>query len=49
MLGCLLIGLIIWIIYGIIKQDWPIIITNSFSLLVNCIIMVLNFKYKRVG
>ena len=42
MLICLLIGLALWVVYGIKKQDWPITVTNSFSLLVNCCIIGLN-------
>jgi MtN3 and saliva related transmembrane protein len=45
MLACLLIGLILWVVYGILKNDWPIIVTNAFSLLVNCCIMILNYYY----
>jgi Uncharacterized conserved protein len=43
----LLVGLALWIVYGIAKQDWPIICTNSFSLLVNTAIIILNTKYKQ--
>ncbi|HEY1008463.1 MAG TPA: SemiSWEET transporter [Daejeonella sp.] len=49
MLVCLLIGLCLWIIYGIMKEDWPIILTNAFSLLVNCCIIILNSVYKKSG
>ncbi len=41
MLVTLLSGLCCWIWYGILKQDWPIIITNGFSLLLNIVILVL--------
>lgn len=47
MLTALLIGLSLWVVYGIRKQDWPIIATNSFSLLVNCCLLVLNFYYRK--
>lgn len=47
MLTALLIGLSLWVVYGIQKQDWPIIVTNSFSLLVNCCLIVLNFYYRK--
>ncbi len=47
MLMCLLVGLILWIIYGCMKNDWPIIVTNAFSLLVNCCILVLNRWYSK--
>jgi MtN3 and saliva related transmembrane protein len=46
MLAVLLAGLCGWIVYGILKKDHPIIVTNSFSLLTNIIIVVLTAKYK---
>ena len=42
----LLVGLVLWIIYGIMQEDWPIICTNSFSLVVNTAIITLNIIYK---
>ncbi|MDB5196802.1 MAG: hypothetical protein JWP88_1173 [Flaviaesturariibacter sp.] len=47
MLIVLLIGVSLWIIYGIKKNDLPIIVTNCFSLLVNIIMIVLRIKYKK--
>ena len=46
MLAVLLAGLCVWIVYGVLKKDFPIIVTNSFSLLTNIIIVVLTAKYK---
>jgi MtN3 and saliva related transmembrane protein len=40
-------GLGLWVFYGILREDWPIIITNSFSFLLNGIIIVLRIRYKR--
>lgn len=39
-------GLGCWIWYGLLKEDYPIIITNSFSLIVNSILIVLSRIYK---
>ncbi len=47
MLIVLLIGLICWVWYGFLKQDQIIIISNSFSLLVNVITILLTLKYKK--
>jgi MtN3 and saliva related transmembrane protein len=47
MLLVLMTGLILWIWYGIRKTDWPIIITNAFSLLVNIAILILMQVYKK--
>lgn len=43
----LTIGVALWIVYGVMKSDLPIIITNAFSLLLNVCILVLRFKYGR--
>lgn len=45
-LGILLLGLAFWIWYGILREDLPIIITNSFSLLVNFLVIVFTIRYK---
>lgn len=47
MLLILLVGLALWIVYGILKTDWPIILTNSFSFLVNFVMVVLRLRYTR--
>lgn len=49
MLVTLLSGLCLWIWYGIMKQDWPIILTNGFSLLINLLIIIMRWKYKQAG
>ena len=40
-------GLALWIWYGILRDDVPILVTNGFSLVINGIIIVLGVKYKR--
>jgi len=47
MLVILMCGLVAWIYYGILRKDFPIIATNSFSLLLNIILVVLKAKYKK--
>lgn len=49
MLFVLLTGVAGWVVYGILRDDLPIIITNSFSLLLNLVLIVLRFKYSRKG
>ena len=46
MLIVLLCGVCLWVVYGIMKMDWPIIITNALSLLQNVTMMVLTYIYK---
>ena len=51
MLIILIGGVILWIIYGSLKRDIPIICTNGFSMLVNLTMLFLRWKYgnKRSG
>lgn len=42
----LFIGLGLWIWYGVLRDDVPIIATNGFSLIINGIIIVLGIRYK---
>ena len=46
MLFILVFGLGGWIWYGMLKKDYPILITNGFSLLVNLLIIGFSIKYK---
>jgi MtN3 and saliva related transmembrane protein len=42
----LFFGVGLWIWYGFLRSDVPIIATNSFSLLVNVWMIILGIKYK---
>jgi MtN3 and saliva related transmembrane protein len=41
----LLCGQILWIVYGVMKKDIPIIATNVFSVLVNITVLILRIIY----
>jgi MtN3 and saliva related transmembrane protein len=45
MLFILLAGVCLWIVYGCMKKDLPIILTNSFSVVINCCILGFRIKY----
>ena len=45
MLIILLCGQLLWIVYGVMKKDIPIIATNAFSVLVNTTVLVLRIMY----
>jgi len=47
MLGILLTGLAAWMWYGILKKDYPIIITNAFSFLLNLVIIFFSVYYRK--
>ena len=46
MLLILILGLALWTIYGVMKKDWPIIVTNSFSILLNLVLVFFRYKYR---
>lgn len=39
-------GILLWLIYGILKSDIPIIVANIVTLLVASMILILKLKYK---
>jgi MtN3 and saliva related transmembrane protein len=45
----LFVGLALWVWYGIIKKDVPIIATNSFSIVVNSLMIIYGMKYKKAS
>jgi MtN3 and saliva related transmembrane protein len=46
MLSILMVGLIGWIVYGSLRSDYPIILTNCGSLILNILIVIFTIKYK---
>ncbi|MEM1327588.1 MAG: SemiSWEET transporter [Bacteroidota bacterium] len=42
----LIIGVVLWTIYGVIKKDIPIIATNGVAALLNAGLLILYFKYR---
>jgi len=47
MLMVLFVGLGLWTYYGILKKDMIIILSNSFSFLINILLAIFAMKYKR--
>jgi MtN3 and saliva related transmembrane protein len=47
MIFILLAGLGGWVWYGLLKKDYPIMFTNSFSFIVNALIAIFTIKYKK--
>ena len=47
MLAVLFVGGILWIVYGTLKADWIIIISNCVSTLINIVSSFYSVKYKR--
>ena len=48
-LVALLIGLSLWVWYGIMKKDLPIIATNAFSIVTNVLMIIYGIKYKNAS
>jgi MtN3 and saliva related transmembrane protein len=48
-LATLFSGLCLWVVYGFLRQDIPVIATNIFSMIVSVVTIVLGLKYKRSG
>ncbi len=47
MLLVLLSGLILWVVYGFMIEDYIIVVANSFSVLVNITVVILTLVYKK--
>ncbi|MCM4155528.1 SemiSWEET transporter [Gramella sp. AN32] len=43
----LMIGVALWVVYGVVKNDIPIIATNGVSLALNSVMFYLMMKYKK--
>ena len=46
MIAVLLTGVSLWVVYGIMKDELPIVLSNGFSVLVNTTLLIYYFKYK---
>lgn len=47
MFAILILGVGLWMVYGIIKNDLPIIITNGISFILNIIMLILFLMYQK--
>lgn len=47
MLLILICGIGLWVYYGILKKDWPIIATNAFSVALNLAMLFFGIHYKK--
>jgi len=46
MLGILIAGLALWVVYGFMHKDYIIIVSNGFSCIIAALIIILSYKYK---
>lgn len=47
MLLVLITGVSLWVWYGIVKDEWPIILSNAFSVMVNISLLICYMLYKK--
>ena len=43
----LILGVFLWTVYGVIKMDYPIILTNGISVILNVTMFSLILKYRK--
>ena len=49
-LGTLLtfsVGVLLWLLYGVLLEAWPIIVTNMITVLLTLTILILKLRYDR--
>jgi len=46
MMMILILGITLWVVYGIMKADIPIIASNAFALLINFVMVFLRYLYR---
>ncbi|KQT16105.1 hypothetical protein ASG31_14125 [Chryseobacterium sp. Leaf404] len=47
MLIILISGLSLWVWYGAIQEEWPIIFSNAFAVLLNGILLLFKLSFKK--
>ena len=43
------IGIVLWVIYGVLKAEWPIVLWNAITLGLAVAILVMKFKFEKRG
>ena len=47
MIAVLIVGLSLWVWYGFLKDELPIILSNAFAVLVNLALLAAYFRYRQ--
>ena len=47
MFGAFSVGILLWLIYGVLRDDLPIIVANAITLVLSVAILVLKIRYDR--
>jgi len=40
------IGIVLWLVYGIMIREWPVIIANAITLLLSLILLIFKLNFK---
>ena len=40
-------GVFLWLVYGIIIREWPVILANGITLVLICLIIAMKIKYSK--
>jgi MtN3 and saliva related transmembrane protein len=43
------IGIVLWLTYGLLTQQWPVILSNAVTLALQCAILYLKLRYARAN
>lgn len=46
MITILLTGVSLWVVYGVMLHEWPIILSNAFSVFVNATLLICYFLFR---
>jgi len=46
MIGVLIVGVSLWVYYGFLQNEVPIILSNSFSVVVNLTLLICWFRFR---
>jgi MtN3 and saliva related transmembrane protein len=47
MYGIFTVGVALWLAYGAIKQDWPIVIANGITLALACAVLAMKLRFDK--
>ncbi len=47
MITILLSGVSLWVVYGVMLDEWPIILSNAFSVFVNVTLLICYFLFSK--
>ena len=40
-------GVFLWLVYGIVIREWPVILANGITFVLSCLIIAMKIKYRK--